>query len=183
MRIVSAYFLPTRRVRRDLLRVLRRGGRVQLLLAGKSDVPVSQMAARSLYHCRLKAGVEIHEYQPLILHAKLILCDGVAYAGSSNLDIRSPNLNCELMLRFTDKMAIAEAQEIFERVLKHSPKSNSIRGGKPKPSGSAEKITGRISCWRGLIPSSPCGSSARWKSKLPGRSALIRLSPDRVRRR
>ena len=34
VRIVSAYFLPTRRVRRDLMRVMRRGGRVQLLLAG-----------------------------------------------------------------------------------------------------------------------------------------------------
>ncbi len=120
VRIVSAYFLPTRRVRRELLRVARRGGRVQLLLAGKSDVPVSQMAARSLYHRLLKGGVEIYEYQPQILHAKLLLCDGVAYAGSSNLDIRSLNLNYELMLRFTDKTARDEAEAIFERVLKHS---------------------------------------------------------------
>jgi cardiolipin synthase len=120
VRIISAYFLPTRRVRRDLLRVIRRGGRVQLLLAGKSDVPVSQMAARSLYHGLLKVGVEIYEYQPQILHAKMILCDGIAYVGSSNLDIRSLNLNYELMLRFEDKAAAMEAQEIFEQTLKHS---------------------------------------------------------------
>jgi cardiolipin synthase len=120
VRIISAYFLPTRRVRRDLMRVVRRGGRVQLLLAGKSDVPVSQMAARSLYHRLLKAGMEIYEYQPQILHAKLILADGIAYVGSSNLDIRSLNLNYELMLRFDDKTVTAEAQEIFERALKHS---------------------------------------------------------------
>ena len=120
VRIVSAYFLPTRRVRRDLMRVMRRGGRVQLLLAGKSDVPVSQMAARSLYHRLLKAGVEIYEYQPQILHAKLVLADGIVYVGSSNLDIRSLNLNYELMLRFEDKPVAAEAQEIFERALKHS---------------------------------------------------------------
>jgi cardiolipin synthase len=122
VRIVSAYFLPTRRVRRELLRVVRRGGRVQLLLAGKSDVPVSQMAARSLYHRLLKAGVEIYEYQPQILHAKLILADGSTYVGSSNLDIRSLNLNYELMLRFEDKPVAAEAQEIFARALKHSRK-------------------------------------------------------------
>ena len=120
VRIVSAYFLPTRRVRRDLLRVMRRGGRVQLLLAGKSDVLVSQLAARSLYTRLLKAGVEIYEYQPQILHAKLVLIDGIAYVGSSNLDIRSLNLNYELMLRFAEKTAAAEAQEIFERALKHS---------------------------------------------------------------
>jgi cardiolipin synthase len=122
VRLVSAYFLPTRRVRRELMRVVRRGGRVQLLLAGKSDVPVSQMAARSLYHRLLKAGVEIYEYQPQILHAKLVLADGVIYAGSSNLDIRSLNLNYELMLRFTDKTAATAAREIFGRLLEHSRK-------------------------------------------------------------
>ena len=114
VRIVSAYFLPTRRVRRELMRVVRRGGRVQLLLAGKSDVPVSQLAARSLYRRLLKAGVEIYEYQPQILHAKLVLADGIIYVGSSNLDIRSLNLNYELMLRFEDKLAATEAQKIFE---------------------------------------------------------------------
>ena len=122
VRIISAYFLPTRRVRRELIRVVRRGGRVQLLLAGKSDVPVSQLAARSLYLRLLKAGVEIYEYQPQILHAKLIVCDGVTYAGSSNLDIRGLNLNYELMLRFADKMAAAEAQKIFECAVKYSRK-------------------------------------------------------------
>jgi cardiolipin synthase len=119
VRIISAYFLPTRRVRRDLLRVARRGGRVQLILAAKSDVLVSQLAARSLYHRLLKAGVEIYEYQPQILHAKLIVCDGAAYAGSSNLDIRSLNLNYELMLRFENRAVVSAAREIFERALKH----------------------------------------------------------------
>ena len=120
VRIVSAYFLPTRRVRRDLMRVARRGGRVQLILAGQSDILVSQLAARSLYHRLLKAGVEIYEYQPQVLHAKLILSDGVVYVGSSNLDIRSLNLNYELMLRLEDKTVAVEAREIFERLLKHS---------------------------------------------------------------
>ena len=122
VRIVSAYFLPTRRVRRELLRVVKRGGRVQLLLAGKSDVLVSQLAARSLYPRLLKAGVEIYEYQPQILHAKMSIVDGVIYVGSSNLDIRSLNLNYELMLRFTDQTVAAAAQKIFERALEHSRK-------------------------------------------------------------
>jgi cardiolipin synthase len=122
VRIISAYFLPTRRVRRDLVRVVRRGGRVQLLLAGRSDVPVSQMAARSLYLRLLKAGVEIYEYQPQILHAKLVLIDGVTYAGSSNLDLRSLNLNYELMLRLTDQATTARARDLFDEALKHSRK-------------------------------------------------------------
>jgi cardiolipin synthase len=119
-RIVTAYFLPTRRVRRYLIHAARHGGRVQLILAGKSDVLISQLAARSLYHRLMKAGVEIYEYQPQILHAKLIVSDGVTYAGSSNLDIRSLNLNYELMLRFDDPATAAGAHEIFEQLLKHS---------------------------------------------------------------
>jgi cardiolipin synthase len=122
VRIICAYFLPTRRLRRDLIRVVRRGGRVQLILAGKSDVLVSQLAARSLYHRLLKAGVEIYEYQPQILHAKMIICDHNTYMGSSNLDIRSLNLNYELMLRLQNPTVAKEAQEIFADRLTHCKK-------------------------------------------------------------
>ena len=119
-RIITAYFLPTRRVRRHLMHAARNGGRVQLILAGRSDVLISQLAGRSLYHRLLKAGVEIYEYQPQILHAKLVISDGITYLGSSNLDVRSLNLNYELMLRFEDRTIAAGAREIFERALKHS---------------------------------------------------------------
>ncbi|MEI8288440.1 MAG: phosphatidylserine/phosphatidylglycerophosphate/cardiolipin synthase family protein [Verrucomicrobiota bacterium] len=119
-RIITAYFLPTHRVRRYLIRAARNGSRVQLILPGKSDVFISQLAARSLYHRLIKAGVEIYEYQPQILHAKLIISDGITYAGSSNLDIRSLNLNYELMLRFEDREVTAGAHGIFEKMLKHS---------------------------------------------------------------
>lgn len=122
VRIISAYFLPTRRLRRKLVRVVRRGGRVQLILAGKSDVRISQLAARSLYHRLLKAGVEIYEYQPQILHAKMIQCDATTYLGSSNLDVRSLSLNYELMLRLHDQTVAQEAREIFASRLKHCKK-------------------------------------------------------------
>jgi cardiolipin synthase len=120
LRIIIAYFLPTRKLRRLLVRAARRGARVRLILAGKTDVLVSQLAARSFYHRLLKAGVEIYEYQPQILHAKLIIIDDITYVGSSNLDLRSLNLNYELMLRLKDEKIAAGAREIFECVLKES---------------------------------------------------------------
>jgi cardiolipin synthase A/B len=120
IQIITAYFLPTRRIRRYLRHAARNGGRVQLILAGKSDVAISQLAARSLYQRLLKAGVEIYEYQPQILHAKLMISDGVTYVGSSNLDIRSLNLNYELMLRFEGKAIAAGAREMFEHALQNS---------------------------------------------------------------
>lgn len=118
-RIMVAYFLPTWRIRHALMRVARRGGRVQLILAGKSDVVISQLAARSLYHKLLKAGVEIYEYQPQILHAKLMVVDQVAYVGSANLDPRSLNINFELMLRLQNPQVAAQARLVFESSLQH----------------------------------------------------------------
>jgi len=118
VQIVVAYFLPTWRIRRDLVRVAQRGGRVQLILAGKSDVALSQLAGQSLYRRFLKSGVEIFEYQPQILHAKLILIDDVVYVGSANLDQRSLNINYELMIRFESKELADQAREIFAASLK-----------------------------------------------------------------
>lgn len=120
VRIVVAYFLPPWRLRRELERLARRGKRVQLILAGKSDVALSQLAARSLYQRLLKAGVEIYEYQPQVLHAKLFIVGDAVYAGSANLDFRSLKLNYELMVRFERPEVTAEAEQIFAGMLAHS---------------------------------------------------------------
>jgi cardiolipin synthase len=119
VRIMVAYFLPTRRLRHDLRRIAHRGGRVQLILPGKSDVPLSQLATQSLYRRFLKDGVEIFEYQPQILHAKLILVDDVVYVGSSNLDPRSLRINYEMMIRFQNRDMAEQARGIFAEDLKH----------------------------------------------------------------
>ena len=117
VRLISGYFLPSSGLRRALRRVLRRGGRVQLILAAKSDVAVSQLATRRLYQPLLRAGVEIWEYQPQILHAKLFILDGVVYVGSANLDVRSLLINHELLLRLVDPEVTAGAIRMFQNDL------------------------------------------------------------------
>lgn len=119
VRIMVAYFLPAWRLRRDLARVIRRGGRVRLLLAGRSDVTVSQLAARSLYQRLLRSGVEIAEYQPQVLHAKLFVVDHSVYLGSANLDPRSLAINYELMVRFQDEALAMEARLLLDAVAEH----------------------------------------------------------------
>jgi cardiolipin synthase len=118
--IATAYFLPTWRLNRALIGVARAGGRVRLLLPGKTDVAISQLASRTFYTSLLRAGVEIHEYQPQILHAKLIVVDGVAYVGSANLDQRGLRINYELMLRLPHAALAAEGRAIFEEMLQQS---------------------------------------------------------------
>jgi len=119
VQIISAYFLPTGRLRRELTRVARRGGTLQLILAGKSDIALSQLAGQSLYRRLLRAGAKIYEYTPQILHAKLFVVDGAVYVGSANLDPRSLSINYEVMLRFQNAQMAAEARDIFGNMLRH----------------------------------------------------------------
>ena len=119
VQIMVAYFLPTWRIRRELTRIARAGGNVQLMLPGKSDVLISQLAGQSLYRRLLRAGVKIYEYQPQVLHAKLMIVDDFVYAGSANLDPRSLNINYELMVRFNQPKMAEEARRIFTDRLEH----------------------------------------------------------------
>jgi len=119
VRIICAYFLPPWRIRHHLMRAARQGGRVQLILPGKSDIPFSRLAGHSFYRRLLMAGVEIYEYQPQILHAKLFLIDDIVYVGSANMDTRALSINYELMLRLSNPALAQKGAEIFERVLLH----------------------------------------------------------------
>jgi cardiolipin synthase len=119
IRLVCAYFLPPWRIRRELRRAARRGATVQLILAGKTDVPMSKLASQRLYPSLLRSGVELHEYQPQILHAKLFIIDQQVYVGSANLDTRSLGINYELLVRIADAGMVRQAQTIFEEMLGH----------------------------------------------------------------
>jgi cardiolipin synthase len=89
--IANAYFLPGGKLRRALLMAARRGVRVRLLLQGRYEYFMQYHAARPVYGALLEAGVEIHEYAPSFLHAKVAVVDALgerpwATVGSSNLD-------------------------------------------------------------------------------------------------
>ena len=92
---------------------------MQLILTGRSDVRLAQLASRRLYRPFLRAGVEIHEYQPQVLHAKLFIVDGAGYVGSSNLDARSLQINYELVVRLADASVTAGARALFSEMLEH----------------------------------------------------------------
>jgi cardiolipin synthase A/B len=93
-----AYFLPTRRVLRTILRVARRGCRVTVIVPGASDVPLVQRATRFLYARLLKRGIEIFERQRSMLHSKVTVIDDMwTVVGSCNLDPRSLEINLEFL--------------------------------------------------------------------------------------
>lgn len=95
--IANPYFLPGPLILRSLLRASRRGVPVRLLLPAESDVPLVRLLSRGSYEQLLHAGIEIYEMQDHILHAKLMLIDGVrTVIGSANMDQRSFHRNYEI---------------------------------------------------------------------------------------
>ena len=85
--IANAYFVPGRKMRKALVSAAQRGVKVRLLLQGRYEYFMQYYAARPIYGALLRAGVEIHEYSPSFLHAKVAVIDGRwATVGSSNLD-------------------------------------------------------------------------------------------------
>ena len=93
-----AYFLPTGRVLRTILRVRRRGSDVTIIVPGASDVPLVQRATRFLYTTLLKRRIAIFERQRSMLHSKAVVIDQLwTIVGSCNLDTRSLEINLEFL--------------------------------------------------------------------------------------
>ncbi len=88
--IENAYFIPSRAVRRALVRAARRGVFVGVVVGARSDVPIVTWAARWLYDRLLKGGVRLFEWPLSVLHAKTaVIDDAWLIVGSYNFDRRS----------------------------------------------------------------------------------------------
>lgn len=104
--ITNPYFLPDHSARHALLRAMReRGVRVRVLTNGnKTDEWFVTKLGRSLEVDLVRAGAEIYEYQPGMIHAKLMVIDGQwSVLGSANFDHRSFALNDEVNLAVLDR--------------------------------------------------------------------------------
>ena len=110
--IANAYFLPRSVFRQALVQAVQRGVRVVLLLQGRVEYRVQHYATHALYDQLLAGGVEIYEYQPSYLHAKVAVVDGRwATVGSSNIDPYSLLLALEANLAVQDEGFAGELRE------------------------------------------------------------------------
>ncbi|MFC9804630.1 phospholipase D-like domain-containing protein [Streptomyces griseoaurantiacus] len=121
-RLATAYFAPDTYFIDLLCATARRGVRVEILLPGPhTDQRACQLAGQHHYGRLLDAGVEINEYQPTMMHAKIITVDGLAaLIGSTNFNRRSMDHDEEVMLAVLDEEFTAGLDRDFDADLKRS---------------------------------------------------------------
>jgi cardiolipin synthase len=100
----------------------KRGVRVRVLLPGPwIDAEAVRLVSKATWGPLLRAGVEIHVYQPTMLHTKLLIIDNeLVSVGSTNFDPRSFRLNDEANLNIYERTFAAQMTAVFEGDLKHS---------------------------------------------------------------
>lgn len=117
--IVNAYFIPGRKLRKALTMAAGRGVMVRLLLQGKYENFLQYHAARPVYQTLLKAGIEIHEYVPSSLHAKVAVVDQRwATVGSTNLDPLSLLLAREANVMTSDRRFASQLHERLDQIMR-----------------------------------------------------------------
>ena len=115
--VTSPYFLPDESARQEMIKAVQRGVDVRVITPGDhADHLLTRRSSRSRYGDLLKGGVRISEYQPAMIHAKILLIDGIwSVVGSTNFDNRSFGINDEVNLAARDAQLAARLEEDFAR--------------------------------------------------------------------
>ena len=118
-----AYFAPDDSLIDELCKAADRGVKVHLMLPGRGDVNILIIAARSYYEKLMSHGIEIYERQNVKLHAKTIVVDGeISIIGSTNLDYRSIEYNCELSAIIQSKDLGRQIEQLFANDVMYAKK-------------------------------------------------------------
>jgi cardiolipin synthase len=114
--IENAYFLPDKDVRVALCAAARRGVDVRVVVPGEHiDIKAVRYAARGYYEEMLEAGVKIYEYQPTMIHCKVMVVDGVwSSIGSMNFTARSMKANAEANVAIYDASFANQVRAVIE---------------------------------------------------------------------
>lgn len=117
--VTTPYFIPNQALQEALETAVQRGVDVHLIVDHRKDQFMVANAQRSYYESLLSAGVRIHAYREAFLHTKSISIDcEIAWVGSCNMDLRSFELNEEVVALFYSRpiaQTLAGIEEAYMR--------------------------------------------------------------------
>jgi cardiolipin synthase len=118
--IQNPYFAPNDGVVELFAMMVKRGVAVHLMVPGKhTDSPFVRRAGCNLYDALLEAGVRVYEFQPTLIHQKIVVIDEIwSHVGSTNFDARSLALNEEIGVGLLDAETAMELKRAFVQDLK-----------------------------------------------------------------
>jgi cardiolipin synthase len=110
--IANAYFYPPPVLLDELVKARRRGVEVRILIPGVSDVPIIQAAAQAQYRRWMAAGLELWEYQGVVMHSKYALVDdGWCLIGTFNANVVSVAFAIEVALVSHEQPDVSGVEE------------------------------------------------------------------------
>jgi len=122
--ILCSYFLPGEIIRRLLKNASRRGVKIKLIIAGPTDIKIAKYAERWMYDWILRHNIELYEYQPTVLHAKVATCDGEWFTiGSYNINNISAYASIELNLDVQHAVVTRQLEQTLESFIENDCKA------------------------------------------------------------
>lgn len=117
--IMCSYFLPGKAIRRVLKNAALRGVKIQVITAGASDVMLSKYAERWMYDWMLRNKIELFEYQPTVLHAKVSVCDSEWMTiGSYNINNLSAHASVELNIDVYNTGLAKQMEQLLKKIIR-----------------------------------------------------------------
>jgi cardiolipin synthase len=114
--IETPYLIPDEPLETAMRIAELRGVDVKVIVPKQGDSRLVTMASHTYCESLGKAGIEVYEYGPPMLHAKTMVIDQtVAVVGTANMDNRSFRLNFEVAAAFYDSGTIARLAKRFEQ--------------------------------------------------------------------
>lgn len=116
IKLLNPYLTLTHSVKKAIKRALKRGVKFEVMLAEKSDIPLTPDCAFYNLHWMMKRGAEVWIFQGGFHHTKVIMVDGkFCTVGSTNLDARSLRWDYEENAIIIDKPTTHELSTLFDR--------------------------------------------------------------------
>ena len=118
--IICSYFIPGGIARKSIKKALKKGVKVRLILASQSDVKIAKSAERWMYDWLLRKKVEIYEYQPTVVHAKMCVVDQrLVTIGSYNINNISAYASIELNIDIENANFAKEVSQTLDAIIKN----------------------------------------------------------------